>query len=84
MKSCVMKLIYVTQSDASRSECAGQCSAHWFSFDLYRSESPKMKNGNLRNCAFYATGYSISISITAQKVIHFPITITAEKSIEYQ
>ena len=30
-----------------------------------------------------ATCYSISISIMAQKVIPFPITITAEKSIEY-
>ena len=31
-----------------------------------------------------ATDYSISISIMAQKVIHFPITIMAAKSIEYQ
>ena len=34
-------------------------SAHWFSFDLYRSESPKMKNGNLTNlnCSLYLAQY---------------------------
>ena len=30
------------------------------------------------------TCYSISISITAQNIIHFAITITAVESIEYQ